>query len=213
MSDLSGVIRSERLALIDYLETLGPEQWAARSLCTAWTVQDVAAHLAWAPVMGIGESLGGLARSGLRINAFIADSAVRAATRGTDAILDQLRANARSGATPIGMPPIAALGDAVVHPLDIRRPLDSHRPIPAEAFAPTADFFAHTRWPASVPVGGSVVRRIRGLRLVATDVDWAHGRGAEVRGTAEALMLVLAGRPVHAGELTGPGAAVLHTRL
>jgi hypothetical protein len=43
------VIRTERRALIEYLETLTPEQWATPSLCQGWRVQDVAAHLAAAP--------------------------------------------------------------------------------------------------------------------------------------------------------------------
>ncbi len=49
MGDLPGLIGAERLALIDFLETLAPEEWATPSPCGAWTVQDVAAHLAWAP--------------------------------------------------------------------------------------------------------------------------------------------------------------------
>ena len=32
------VIRTERLALVDWLETLSPEQWSTPSLCEGWTV-------------------------------------------------------------------------------------------------------------------------------------------------------------------------------
>jgi len=211
--DLSGMIRSERLALVDLLETLGPDEWSTPSLCSAWTVQDVAAHLAWAPALPMLEGAAGLARSGFRVNKMIADSAVRWSQRGTPAILDQLRANAASGAKPVGMPHIAALADAVVHALDIRRPLHQHRPIPQAAYAPTADFFAGSRWPLTIPVGGNVRRRIDGLALVAEDGGWSRGQGPEVRGSATALLLVLTGRPVAPGELTGPGAALLHARL
>ena len=42
------------------------------------------------------------------------------------------------------------------------------------------------------PIGA--FRRIRGLRLVATDLDWAMGKGAEVTGTGEALLMAMAGR-------------------
>jgi uncharacterized protein (TIGR03083 family) len=37
---------TERLAFVDLLEGLTPEQWATPSLCSAWTVQEVAAHVA-----------------------------------------------------------------------------------------------------------------------------------------------------------------------
>jgi hypothetical protein len=56
-------------------------------------------------------------------------------------------------------------------------------------------------------------RTVRGLRLVAEDLDWSHGEGPEVHGSAEALLLAMTGRPVERGELTGPGASTLLDRL
>lgn len=53
----------------------------------------------------------------------------------------------------------------------------------------------------------------RGVRLVATDLDWSTGAGAEARGTAEALLMVMGGRRGVARELTGPGAHRLVQRL
>jgi len=55
--------------------------------------------------------------------------------------------------------------------------------------------------------------RIAGLRLVAEGFDWSWGEGAEVRGSTEALILMLSGRPIEPGELTGPGAETLYARL
>ena len=46
MSELSDLIRTERLVFADYLETLSPDELATPSLCGAWTVQEVGAHLA-----------------------------------------------------------------------------------------------------------------------------------------------------------------------
>jgi uncharacterized protein (TIGR03083 family) len=204
---------TERLAFVHLLVGLTPEQWATPSLCSAWTVQEVAAHLAWAPVVSIPEAMAGMLRSGFRLNTFIADSAKRWSQRGPAAILAQLRENAERGARPPGMPEVAALADAVVHGLDVRRPLDRPRAIPPAAFAPVADFFAGASWVQTLPIAGSPRRTVAGLRLVADDLDWAHGEGPEVRGHAEALMLLLAGRPVGAAELTGPGAEQLYARL
>jgi hypothetical protein len=53
----------------------------------------------------------------------------------------------------------------------------------------------------------------RGLRLVATDVDWSVGAGPEVRGPGEAVLLAIAGRNATIDELSGPGLATLRPRL
>jgi uncharacterized protein (TIGR03083 family) len=212
-SHVQDLVRVERLALVSTLEALGDEEWRAPSLCAAWTVQDVAAHLAWAPVLRPLEGVAGLCRAGFRMNAYVGASAVRWSHRGRDAILEQLRDNAATGVGPPGVPDTAVLTDAVVHGLDIRRPLGRPRPIPPEAFRHIADWNADLRWPMTIPVGGSVRRRLRGVRLVADGLDWSHGDGPGVRGSTEALMLVLTGRQVGPGELTGPGAAELYARL
>jgi hypothetical protein len=107
------------------------------------------------------------------------------------------------------VPRIAALSDAVVHGLDIRRPLDRPRSIPPEAFVRAADWHVGLRWPMTVPVGGSVRKRIGSVRMVADDVEWSHGHAPEVHGPSAALLLCLTGRPVVPGEPTGPGAANL----
>lgn len=65
----------------------------------------------------------------------------------------------------------------------------------------------------AVYVVGGRRRNGRGLRLVATDLDWSTGRGPEVRGTAEALLLAVAGRPVVLPELSGAGVDLLARRI
>lgn len=62
------------------------------------------------------------------------------------------------------------------------------------------------------PVIRGVVR-VRDVRPVATDADWAFGRGPEVRGPAEALLMAVAGRRGIAAELSGPGQERLAGRL
>jgi len=203
------VIRTERYALIDFLESLQPAQWATPSLCAGWTVQDVAAHLAAAPSVRPGPLLADFARARFNPNRATRDSAVRWARRGPGPILDQLRSNAERDAKPPGVPRDAVLVDAVVHGIDVRRPLGDHRTIPAEAFAPTADFCAKTRWPGSMMLGGGGRKRIAGVRLVAEDQDWTHGDGPEVRASGEALLLLLSGRRPEPAELHGDGVAQL----
>jgi hypothetical protein len=55
--------------------------------------------------------------------------------------------------------------------------------------------------------------RARGVRLVATDVDWSHGRGPEVRGPGEALLMIMAGRPDALADLDGPGVVTVASRV
>jgi uncharacterized protein (TIGR03083 family) len=202
MKDQADLTRTERAAFIDTLETLADEQWRTPSLCAGWTVENVAAHLAWAPAAGPMEMLPATVRAGFRPNRLIADSAVRWSARGRPAILDQLRRNQQSGAKPLGVPRIAALTDAVVHGLDVRVPLGIPHAIDPDAFRLIADWTVTTRWPSTLVIGGSPAARLRGTRLVATDLDWSWGEGTEVREPADRILLRLLGR-----DLVGPTAS------
>lgn len=55
--------------------------------------------------------------------------------------------------------------------------------------------------------------RIRGIRLVATDLRFSAGVGPEVRGPAEALLMAIAGRRDAVSELSGPGQRKLAARI
>jgi len=55
--------------------------------------------------------------------------------------------------------------------------------------------------------------RARGVRLIATDLDWSHGDGPELRGTGEAVLMVMAGRAAALDDLDGPGKAKLAQRF
>jgi hypothetical protein len=68
------------------------------------------------------------------------------------------------------------------------------------------------RWPMIGPdIGG--LWRIRGVRVVATDIGFSAGTGPEVRGTGEALLMAIAGRRGVVGELSGPGQGKLAGRI
>jgi hypothetical protein len=56
-------------------------------------------------------------------------------------------------------------------------------------------------------------KNAKGLKLVATDLEWARGNGPSVEGPAEALLMVLAGRPHALGDLAGDGLPVLRGRV
>ena len=56
-------------------------------------------------------------------------------------------------------------------------------------------------------------RRAKELRLVASDVPWALGRGPEVRGPGEAILMALNGRAAALADLEGAGVPVLAGRM
>jgi uncharacterized protein (TIGR03083 family) len=99
-----------------------------------------------------------------------------------------------------------ALTDGMIHQQDIRRQLGIPRTIAAEPLRIALDFTLTAprllgAWQA------------RGVRLVATDLDWSHGKGAEVRGAGEALLMAMAGRAAALDDLEGPGKAKLAQRF
>ena len=83
---------------------------------------------------------------------------------------------------------------------------DTPRAIPAERLVPALAFARF-----APPIGA--FWRARGLRLIATDVDWSGGRGPEVRGPGEALLMAIAGRRGAVEELDGPGQPTLAGRI
>ncbi len=101
---------------------------------------------------------------------------------------------------------VIALTDGMIHQQDVRRPLGPPREIPAERIVPVLHFALFA------PVVRGILR-VRGVRLVATDLDWSFGSGPEARGPAESLLMVIAGRRGVVPELSGPGTAKLTERI
>ncbi len=120
------------------------------------------------------------------------------ADRSPAELTDLLRRHLTPTGLAAGLGGAIALTDGLIHHQDIRRPLGLPRAVPGERLRPAL----RTALLAPTPLG---VVRVRGVRLVATDLDWASGRGPEVRGTAEALLMAVAGRRSIAAELSGPG--------
>jgi uncharacterized protein (TIGR03083 family) len=196
----------ERADLVSLLETLTAEQWASPSLCAGWRVRDVVAHvfsyeeLSW-PAVAATLVRGRL--SPARIN----DVAMAPYADRTDAqLLDLARRHlVPRGFTAIGGGTVAVT-DALIHHQDVRRPLGLTRDVPPERLHVALDTAL------KAPVLPSR-KHVAGLRLVATDLDWAHGDGPRVDGPGEALLLAVAGRAVALDDLAGDGVETLRRRL
>jgi uncharacterized protein (TIGR03083 family) len=99
-----------------------------------------------------------------------------------------------------------ALVETLIHHQDIRRALGQPRTVPAERLLPAL------RTALIAPDFGGYWR-IRGIRLAATDLDFAAGLGPGVRGAAEVLLMAIAGRRGVVRELSGPGKAKFAARI
>ncbi|GAA0925747.1 maleylpyruvate isomerase family mycothiol-dependent enzyme [Pseudonocardia zijingensis] len=198
--------RAERGDLADLLATLTPAQWEAPSLCAGWRVRDVVAHVFSYDELGPAALVGRFLRGGILLRRV---NAVGVAAH-TEHSTEDLLALARRHQQPRGLTTAfggkVALTDATIHHQDIRRPLGLPRDIPPDRLHVVLDFAL-----TAPPLGAA--KRIRGLTLVATDLDWTAGTGPVVEGPAEALLMALAGRPGVVGELTGDGQPTLAGRI
>ena len=196
-------IDRERLSLADLLDDLSPQEWTTPSLCSGWRVREVAAHLALAH-MGAAAGAVAAVRARGSFHRMIHDTAVRHAAEPTDVLVGQIRAMVGSRRHAPGISHLEPLIDVLVHGQDIAVPLARPRAMPVAAAAASATRVWNSRGPLSRAFGAR--SRLRGLRLVATDVDWSVGQGDRVEGPVQALLLLLTGRSAAAlRALSGPG--------
>jgi uncharacterized protein (TIGR03083 family) len=202
------LITDERERLADMFAALTGDQWRTQSLCDAWTVHDIAAHLLMPLVTPMPRFMLEVLRNRMSFNRANVTMTADVSKRSNAQIVTQLREKAGSHFTPPGSGPAAPLTDALVHGQDARRPLG----IPW-AFAPDRLMIVLGYLTGGKARGFVPGSRVEGLSYRADDIDWSAGEGPEVVGRAEAIMMAVAGRSVALPELTGPGAAVLSRRL
>lgn len=204
-ADVKAMAAVERGELADFLQTLGPEHWASPSLCTGWTVRDVVTHMIGYDELGWLGTIGLFARSGFSLKRSNGKRVGGSAHEPAE-LIDLLRKHQRPRGVTGAFGGFIALVDGTVHHQDIRRALGKPREIPADRLRATLRLALRAR-----PIRAA--QRARGLGLVASDVDWKHGDGPEVRGPGEALLMAMAGRADALPELTGPGVATLAQRV
>lgn len=78
--------------------------------------------------------------------------------------------------------------ELLVHGQDMTVPLGLDYPMPTAAAVEAAKRLARMKFPINA------VKRIDGIRLVATDADFAAGNGDEVRAPIADIVMMLAGR-------------------
>jgi uncharacterized protein (TIGR03083 family) len=200
-------ITHERRSIADLIDDLGEAQLATASLCEGWDVKTVGAHL----VSILAEGTLRVTWLGMRrrsVDRAIDELARRRAQLPAAEIASTLRELADH--TYWRPPPQAPglLAEVLSHSGDIRIPLGLPFEPDLQLTATALDFLT-----GAVPIGLVPLRRLRGIRLHANDIDRTWGDGQEIRGRAAELMMAAVGRTAALDALEGPGLPLLRQRI
>ena len=203
--DTWNLIKTERLATADALGELGESEWDAPSLCDGWRNRDTLAHIVSTAELTTGGFLGGMVRNGFNFSRMVSNDIKRVGAEQPPELIGRLRAAAPGPNHPPG-PVASMLMEIVVHGEDIAFALNKKIHHSNEGLVAAADFAKGAQ-----PLVGCR-KRIAGLSLHATDIEWSTGTGPDVRGPIVALLLAMSGRKAALDSLTGDGVAVLRER-
>ncbi|AGZ44661.1 hypothetical protein AFR_32005 [Actinoplanes friuliensis DSM 7358] len=188
---------AERTEQADLLAGLRPDQWDAPTLCEGWRVREVVAHLTMPFRASLGRTMLDLAKARGDFNR-MADTTARhdALQLSAADLLACMRQNIDHRWKPPGGGTHGALAHQVIHGLDVTVGLGLDRRVPPERVALVLTGMK----PRNIKFFGT---ELDGLQLQATDVNWTHGTGTPVRGSAQDLLLFVCGRRLPPGRLSG----------
>ena len=194
-----------RRSIADLLDDLDDAQLATPSLCAGWSVKVVAGHVAAAvTVPARSGSCASCCASGATGTRPTPCSPAGSRELPTAELAALLREHADREFSPPVVGPRGPLSDGLIHEGDMRVPLGlPHAPDPADV-ALGLEFITAGRPVGFVPKGA-----LRGLRLVATDLDRAWGDGDALEGRGIDLLMAACGRTALLPALTGAGVPVL----
>jgi uncharacterized protein (TIGR03083 family) len=204
--DCMRLARDERSDLAAFLATLSPEDWNVPTLCDGWRVRDVVAHAISYEGLDARGLVTRLAKGRFLLGRVNAVGVAELGSRSPDELLTLLNDHLEPRGLTEGFGGRVALLDGMIHHQDIRRPLGKPRDIPADRLRAALQFAR-----VAPPIGA--FWRARGLRLIASDLGWTAGKGPEVTGPGEALLMAIAGRRGVVHELSGPGQPTLAARV
>ncbi|MFI5613742.1 maleylpyruvate isomerase family mycothiol-dependent enzyme [Amycolatopsis sp. NPDC051903] len=205
MPDFSQIQRSELAALADDLSGLDARQWRSTTLCADWDVEEVLAHLGAATRFTRWRWIRSMAAA--RFDPDVHNRRSLEQFRGADPA-ETLERFRRAGTItlPVKSSPFG-LSEVIVHAEDIRRPLGLRHVPDAAGLLAVARFFTAKDFAVKSKT------LAEDLTLRATDADFRHGAGPEVRGPLLSLVMVLAGRGACLSDLSGDGVPELSGRL
>lgn len=205
MGEIWAIVRPEREALAEDLEPIDSAAWTTASMCPGWTVRDVLAHMTALARMTPRVFVPKVLASGFNLSRLQARDISLEKGNSVEETLARFRgvASRRNG-----LPGQAKtlIGETLMHAEDIRRPLGIEHDYPIAALVTVANHYKGSNLVAGTK------RRITGLSLKATDIDWSTGSGPVVSGPMLSILLAMAGRHAAIADLEGEGAELLRSR-
>jgi uncharacterized protein (TIGR03083 family) len=199
------LVHAERAALAADLADLTGEQWATPSLCAGLTVREVLAHLTAGASLNPVRWLAGVIRCRFDFDKQVAMRLAEQLGATPAETIDRFR-SVLTRTTKPPLPTLAMLGETIVHAQDIRLPLSIRHDFPIETLTRLAEYYQGSDLPVLTK------KRIKSLRLVATDGPFNTGSGPLVSGTTLALIMAMTGRRAYCDALQGDGAPTLLER-
>ncbi|MBJ7453487.1 MAG: maleylpyruvate isomerase family mycothiol-dependent enzyme [Blastococcus sp.] len=178
--------------LADLLADGPADSWDAATLCEAWQVRHVVAHVTM-PVRLTPELFGAeMAAAGGDFGRLSDTVAERDGALPTDDLLADLRSPTLHAWQPQGGGAAGALNHAVIHSLDVTIALGTPPVAPDEAVVAVLDQLTAAN-------GAYFGLDLTSTRLEADDADWAWGEGQPVRAGTGELVALLGGRTLPDG--------------
>lgn len=205
MTDVAAMADTERKTLRADLEELTDDEWVTMTVCDPWTVRHLVCHLTALGNQTAPNFFKGLITNGFSFDKFVANDLVRFNTGSNADVLAGFDKTTENPKTPPG-PKYVSLGELMCHGEDIRRAVGRRGEHPAEHVEALAEMYKKTGTPIRAK------KRIAGLRLRATDVNWTSGDGPEVGGPGMDLILAMTGRADALNTCTGEGVETLRSR-
>ena len=205
MTDIPAMANAEREAVFAELQNVTDDEWSAMTVCDPWTVRHLAAHMTALGNQTRSNFFLGLVKSGFSFDKFVAKDLEQYNQGSNSDVLAGFEKTLANPKTPPG-PKYVSLGEYTVHGEDLRRALGRRGEHPEEQLVTLAEMYKGT----GAPIGGK--KRIKGLRLTASDAEWSSGDGPEVSGAAMDLILAMTGRGAALDACTGEGVETLRSR-
>jgi len=207
--DVHARTAANRRLLADFFDDLTEEQLATQSLCHAWTVRQVLAHLAMPLSIGFGHLLARIVRARGSVDRASEAIAAELSERPVRDLTGALREHADRRVRAPGVGPMGQMTDGCIHLRDCARPLGLAADASLDDWRMVLDWLPTRQASLGVVPRG----RLEGLALRATDQDWTWGSGQEVTGPSEAMAMAVSGRRVALDDLSGPGVETLRGRM
>ncbi|MEV0354493.1 maleylpyruvate isomerase family mycothiol-dependent enzyme [Nocardia sp. NPDC050697] len=208
-TEVRAAIAAERTELAAVFAGLDAAAWEAPTLCAGWRPREVLAHMTMAYRLSLPRFALDMAKARGNFNR-MADRRARAdaAALTPEELVASLRDNADHPWKPPRSGYEATLAHEVIHGMDITVALGLPRRVPVERVA--------------VVLAGTKAEQVRyfgtdlsGVELRADDLDWSLSGDdpqSVVTGPAQDLLLVLCGRRLPPGRLSGSAAARYEAR-